>query len=126
MYLIHFYSPFHHPKLLLWDSFTLLCCPAYPDQYTVLQAGPQEGRVRRDYHLLHPTGRSTYYAAQDTADLSVGKHTLMFHIKFLIYQAPQVFLSRATLKEYLSQSLYIPAITVTQVENLALCFVEPH
>ena len=50
----------------------------------------------------------------------------MAHVKFLIYQAPQVFLSRATLKEYLSQSLYIPAITVTQVENLALCFVEPH
>ena len=101
----------------------MLCCPAYPDQYTVLQAGPQEGRVRRDYHLLHPTGRSTYYAAQDTADLSVGKHTLMFHIKFLIYQDP---FSAGLLLSSSSPSLYtcISEITSTQVQYTAIGFVE--
>ena len=79
---------------------------------------PHEGRVEKDNH---PSSDG----AQDTIGLPSCKSTLLAHVKFFIHQGPQLLLHRATLKLF-SQSVYVSGITLTQVKNLALRFVEPH
>ena len=88
--------------------------------------GPHEGRVEGGNHLAVPAGYPSSEEGQDTIDLLSCKSTLLAPVQVFIHQDSQVFLCRATLKELFSQSVYVSGVTLMQVQNLALCYVEPH
>ena len=95
------------------------------DLDAVLQLRPQEARIDKDNHLPHSAGHPSD-ETQDTIDFSDCKCTLLAHVPFFISHNPCVLLSRATLKDSFSQLTYTSRITLAQVQNLALCFVETY
>ena len=96
------------------------------DLDAVLQRESHEGKVERDNQLLVPAGHSVSDGSQDINGLLSCKSTLLAHVTFFIHHESQVLFQRATLKEFLSQSAYVSGITLTKMQNLALCYVEPH
>ena len=52
--------------------------------------------------------------------------TLLSHVQLAIRQYPQVLLVRAVLNLFIHQLLLIVVIAMTQVQDLAFGFVEPH
>jgi len=123
------FSPWNILVALLWtlskSSAPFLCWgPKAWMHYS--RWGSHEGRVEGDNQLHVLAGHLSSDGTQDTISFPGCKCTLLAHFKFFINQDPEVLLSRATLKESFSQMVYISGIIPTQVQNLALCFVEPH
>jgi len=52
--------------------------------------------------------------------------TLLIHIQLIIHQYPQVLFGRAVLYPYIPLLVLLMEVTTTQVQDLALEFVEPH
>jgi len=101
-----------------------LSCVGAPDLDAILQVRPHKGRAEGQ----SPSCPCCYLCsdgAQDTIGLPGCKHTLLVCVQFFSSQDPRVLLSRAALKELFSQFVYISGTTLTHVQNLALCFVEP-
>jgi len=96
------------------------------DLGTVLQMEPHKGRAETYNHLPRPAYLPFYDAAQDTVGLPGCRSTLLAHVQLFVHQNLQVFLIRAALNEFFSQSVDISRIAPTQVEHLALGLVEPH
>lgn len=67
-----------------------------PNQDTVFQMGPHEGREEDNHHFC-PSGFYSLEAAQDTVVFPGCKCTLLAHVRFFIHQSPQVLLHRAAL-----------------------------
>ena len=95
----------HGPPLGQWGSSGL---------NAVLQMGPYKGRAEGDNHLPLPACHPSADAAEDTVGLLAAKHT----------DGSAVLSSRATVKEIFSQPVHKPEITLTQVQNLVVSFVE--
>ena len=68
----------------------------------------------------------SFDAAQDTIVLPGFEHTLLAHAQLFAHQDPQVFIYRAALKEFFSQSICITGIASTQVQHHTLGIVKPH
>jgi len=51
--------------------------------------------------------------------------TLLAHVQFAIYQYPQVLFGRVVLYSYILQLVLTVGIAMTQVQSLALGFVQP-
>ena len=88
-------------------------------------AGSSEGQSRGEQSPW-PAGNPSSDGTQVTIGLLNCKHMLLAHVKVSVNQDPLVLHSRTTLKEFFSQFVYISGITSTQVQNLALRFVEPY
>ncbi|GAB0177359.1 cAMP-dependent protein kinase inhibitor alpha [Grus japonensis] len=54
------------------------------------------------------------------------KHTMPAHLQFFIHQLPQVLLCRGALNPFIPQSVLVPGIALTKVQDLALVLVELH
>ena len=54
------------------------------------------------------------------------KGTLLAHVKLFIHQDPQVLLCKAALKDHSFQYVWMLGIPPAQVQNSALCRIEPH
>ncbi|PKU41812.1 hypothetical protein llap_7885 [Limosa lapponica baueri] len=54
------------------------------------------------------------------------KHALPGHVELLINQDPQVLLLRAALQPFSTQPVFVPGITMSQVQDLALGLIELH
>ena len=80
------------------------------------------GRVEGENHLPLPSGHSSFDAAQDRIGLQVCKITLPAPVQLFLHQDLQVLLHRAAIKEF-SQCEHISGIAPTQVQHLALGFV---
>ena len=52
--------------------------------------------------------------------------TLLAYVQPLIHQYPQVFFSRAALSPFIPQLILLVDVALTEVQDLALVFVEPH
>jgi len=50
---------------------------------------------------------------------------LVAHVQLFIHQYPQVLLVRAALNHFIPQPVLIPGVAPTQMQGLALGFVEP-
>ncbi|XP_048790014.1 uncharacterized protein LOC125688256 [Lagopus muta] len=88
--------------------------------------GPHKSRVERDNHLPVPAGHPSPDGAQDPICLLSCQSALLAHIQSLVHQDPQVLLCRAALKDRSSQPVQVPGVLPAQMQNLALCRVEPH
>ncbi|KAJ7411316.1 hypothetical protein WISP_103196 [Willisornis vidua] len=66
----------------------------------------------------------TTMQAQDAIGFLGCKHMLLAHVQLFIHENVQVLLSRAALNEFLSQSVLVPGIALTQLQHLALELVE--
>jgi len=54
------------------------------------------------------------------------KGTLLAHAQLPIHRYPRVFFNRAGLNPYISQFILVMGVASTQVQDLALGFVEPY
>ena len=97
-----------------------------PSLDTVLQMEPHKGRVEGNHHLFLPAGHLSFDAGQDAVGPLGLKYMLLAHVQLLVHQDPQVFLCRAALTEFFSQSVYTSGIALTQIQDHALSLVEPH
>ena len=61
-----------------------------------------------------------------SADFKGCEGTLLDHVELAIHQYPQVLFSRAVLPPYIPQLVLIARVATTQMQALALGFVEPH
>ncbi|XP_064913828.1 translin-associated protein X isoform X3 [Columba livia] len=90
------------------------------------QVGSHQSRGEGQNHLPGPSGRVAFAAAQDTIGLLGCKHTLLDHVQSFIHRYTQVILRRAALNPFNPQPVLILGVALTQAQDLALCFVEPH
>lgn len=65
-------------------------------------------------------------AAQDTVGLLGCEGTLLAHVQLPIHQYPRIFFGRELLNPFIPQPVLVLDVTLTQAEDLALGFVEPH
>jgi len=85
-----------------------------------------QSRAEGQNPLPRPAGHAAGDAAQDMVGLLGCECTLLDHVQLLIHQYPQVLLVRAAHNPFIPQSVLIPGIALTQVQDLALGLVEPH
>lgn len=96
---------------LLWEA---------QDLDTVLQMEPHNSRAEQDHFLPFPAGHPSSDAPLHTVGLLSHRHTLLAHVQFFIHHNPQVFLCRAALDEFFSQSVHISGIAQSQRNTLHL------
>ena len=97
-----------------------------PHLDTVLQVRLHQCRLEGQGHLPHPTDHVSLDAVLGTVGFLGCKGTLMAHVQLPTHQCPQVFLRGATLNSFTLQAVFVLEIASTQVQELALGFVEPH
>ena len=111
------------------DTLELFCVSPVlrtPHLDTVLQVRLHQCRVEGQDYLPQLAGHASFDAAQDTVDFLVCEGTLLAHVQLPIYQYPQVFFSRAVLNPSIPQLVLLMGVALTQLEDLAFGFVEPH
>ncbi|KAK4825361.1 hypothetical protein QYF61_026880 [Mycteria americana] len=117
---------FHGPPLDPLQQLHVLLVLRAPELDAVLQVGSHQSRVEGQNHLPRPAGHAAFDAAQDRVGLLGCEHTLLGHVQLFIYQYSQILLCRAALNHIIPQPVLILGIAPTQVQDLALGFVEPH
>ena len=80
-------------------------------------------RAEGDHHLPIPIRAGD--AAQDAVGLLGCKYTMLAHGQLFFHEELQVLLHRAALNEIFSQSIHVFGIALTQVQQPAVCPVEP-
>ena len=97
-----------------------------PHLNVVLQVRPHQHRAERQDHLPRPAGRASFDAAQDMVGFLGCEGTSLVHIELPIHQYRQVLFSKAVLSPFIPQLVLVVEVTLTQMQDLALVFVEPH
>ena len=97
-----------------------------PHLDTVLQVRSQQHQVEGQDYLPHPAGHTSFDAAQDMVGLLGYEASLLAHDQLAIHQYLQVLFVRAVLYSYIPQIVLIVGVASTQVQDLALGYVEPH
>jgi len=114
------------PPLDLLQQLRVLLVLGTPELDTGLQVGSHQSGVEGQNHLPRPAGHASLDAAQDTVGRLGCECTLVAHVKFFIYQYPQILLLRAALNPFISHPVLIVETAPTQMRDLALGLVEPH
>jgi len=95
-----------------------------PELDAGLQLGSHRSRVEGQNHLPQPAAHTSLDAAQDTVGLLGFERTLPGHVQLFFDKYSKVLLVRAALKPFSTQTVFVPAIGLTQVQDLALGLVE--
>ena len=85
--------------------------------------GTSEGHLD---HLPQPTNHGFFDAALDTVGFLGCEDTLQAHVQLFIHQYPQVSFGRSALNPFIPQLVLVVRVALTQVQDLAFGFVEPH
>uniref|UniRef100_A0A8B9EXW4 Phospholipase A2 n=1 Tax=Amazona collaria TaxID=241587 RepID=A0A8B9EXW4_9PSIT len=113
-------------KCLVLSFFHVLFMLRTPELHTILQVRSHESRVKGQEHLPRPAGHTPFDAAQNTVGPLGCKRTLPAHVHFFINPHPQVLLHRAALNLLPAQSVAVPGIAPTQVEDFAFSMLKLH
>ncbi|PKU38344.1 hypothetical protein llap_11351 [Limosa lapponica baueri] len=90
---------------------------------TVLKVQPHQCQAREDDHFPSPAG----HTVSDTSQDAVGHlGTLLAHIQVAVDQQPQVLFCWAAFQPLFPQPVALHGVVVTQMQDLALGFVESH
>ena len=123
------FSPSVFFMALLWTHFSSSTCFLFwgsPRPGHSTADGPSQGQSRCRQSPPSPSCHPSVDAAQDTVGRLGYKHTLLAHMKFVIYQDPQVLLGRMALNVFFSPSVLISGIASAQVQCLVLSLVKSH
>jgi len=103
--------------------------PHYPHCKKLLlyvqTTSPLSGDKGQD-HLPCSAGQAFLNAAQDTVGFLGCEGTLLAPVQLVIHHYPQILFIRAVLHPYIPQLVLIAGVAMTQVQDPALGFVEPH
>jgi len=80
--------------------------------------GSHQSTVEGPNPLPRPAGRASLDAAQGTVGVLGYEHKLVAHVKLLIRQYPEVLLSRAALKPFIPQPVFIAGVAPNQMQTL--------
>ena len=97
-----------------------------PNLDTVLQVRPHQCRVEGQYHLPQPAGHTSFDAAQDMVGFLGCEGTLLAHVQLAVHWYPEAPFGRAVLSTFIRQLVLVVRVAATQVQDLALGFVEPY
>ena len=105
-------------------SLCLFCTENSTSEH-ILQVRSHQCRVEGQDLFLWPTGHISFDAAQDRVGFLGLEGTFLAHVQLAIHQYPQVLLSRAVIYPFFPQLALSVGAATTQVQDLALGFVEP-
>jgi len=114
------------PPLDLLQQFHVLLVLRAPELDAGLQVDSHQSGVEGQNQLPRPAGHTSLDAAQDMVGLLGCECILVAHVQLFIRQYPQVLSGRAALDTFIPQSVLVPGITPTSVQDLAPGLVKPH
>ena len=83
-------------------------------------------RVEGLDHLPQLAGHISFDTAQDTVGFLGWEGTLLAHVQLPIHQYLQAFFKRAVLSPFIPQLVLLVDVALSQVQDLAFGFVDPH
>ncbi|KAK4814173.1 hypothetical protein QYF61_010005 [Mycteria americana] len=125
---------------LVLQTLHQLCCPSLdtlqhlnvslvvggPKLNTVFEVRPHQCRVQGHDHFPSPAGHAISDTSQDAIGFLGHLGTLLAHIQVAIDQHLQVLFHRAAFQPLFPKPVALHGVIVTQVQDPALSFVEPH
>ncbi|KAK4817962.1 hypothetical protein QYF61_003482 [Mycteria americana] len=126
-------SQFPQPLLirLLLQTLHQLRCPSLDTlqhlNVSLVVGGPKLNTVfKGDNHFPGPAGNTIFDTSQDAIGLLGHPGTLLAHIQPAVDQHAQVLFCLAAFQPLFPKPVALHGVVVTQVQDLALSFVEPH
>ena len=92
----------------------------------VLHVRPHQCIPEGQDHLPRLAGHTYFDAAQDMIGFLGCEGTVLAHVQLPIHQYPQVVFCKAALNPFIPQLALVMEVALTQVQDLAFGFVEPH
>lgn len=89
-----------------------------------LLVGYHKGRMVGENHLPQPADHAAFDPTWDAAGHLVYERTLLADVQHFTHQNTQSLLCRDALNGFFSQSTFMSGITLTQLQHLALGFIE--
>ncbi|KAK4816851.1 hypothetical protein QYF61_023973 [Mycteria americana] len=97
-----------------------------PKLNTAFEVRPHQCRVQGHDHFPSPAGHTIPDTSQDAIGLLGHLGTLLAHIQLAVNQHSHILLCRAAFQPLFPKPVALHGVAVTQVQDLALSFVEPH
>ncbi|KAK4817635.1 hypothetical protein QYF61_021781 [Mycteria americana] len=94
-----------------------------PKLNTAFEVRPHQCRIQGDHHFPSPAG----HTIPDTSQDAIGHlGTLLAHTQLAVNQHSQILFHQAAFQPLFPKPVALHGVVVTQVQDLALGFVEPH